>query len=102
MKVIIKEYKRVDKEIDIEFPYYSEMYLSNEYGRDITFCKIEPGRIISIREFGNYTGKNHYTFGVSTHNYITDSSYFEPANESDEEDFNEAKERAFEFIEQFK
>lgn len=103
MIVIITEFARVPKIIDVELPYYYEHDLSGEYDEDVIYGKIELDKSTKIHL--NHCGSKvvEVIMEIHTHQSIENSglgSYFKDEHKSSKKRFDTARNTAAAFLAQ--
>ena len=94
MKTKILRTHRIEEEIDIEFPYYFEHDLSDEYN-SIIYGKMTQGFCYTIHEKAGYDEQT-YEFTKSVRGM--DGSYITEEHKSSEDEYEDALGRMNEYI----
>lgn len=97
----IIETTRQKKTIFIEFPYYYEHDLMIDDGDSIIYGKIEEGFHTTIHENESYNWNLKWTYEIEQEKILSFgalSSYFDPKFKSSKDQYEKAKQRAFEFL----
>lgn len=102
MQIQIKETIEQVKTIEVEFPYYSKSNIESEHYNYIIYNKIEEKNIVIITEYNRENNKS-YTVEIDNFTSIIDGNYsddFKEEYKSTEQEFNQAKQRAIDFLNQ--
>lgn len=96
MKINVKEYTWVEKEVDIIFPYYYVHNLDSDIGETNIYGMIDGENTVAIDESILFNGKVEYQ--ISKASWSKDASYLQEKYKSSETEFNEAKARLEKFL----
>jgi len=98
MKIKVTENVQVEKEVEVELPYYYEHDLSDLYEPNSIYGKIvSEDKKFTIHERENSDGFMSYEIEEED----SDGSYFKPEHKSTQKAFESAKQRAVEFLNKF-
>lgn len=95
-KIIIRKLITIEKEIEVEFPYYYEHDLSCHNHDSVIYGKIDGKTTTSVHEKQDQYGKMSYE--IEKEEWDGDGSYFNDKYNSTEAKYNKAKERLKEFF----